>query len=327
MTDIAANAYPLGYQEIRNIAMVTNPKAGHGAAQKAAEVAGKAFADAGVGVINVQGSNPEQARKLMREVISDARIDALVVVGGDGMVNLALQEQAETGLPLGIIPAGTGNDHAREYNLPIDDPVAAAQVVIDGFYVGTDLGRITEHDGIGRDSQPTDKQHWFGTVMCSGFDSLVSDRVNVMSWPHGKNRYNLAIVREFLRFHSLPFVIELDDGTVLDEPITLAAFGNTKSYGGGMKICPNANHADGLLDITVIGRAGRARAAMAFGGVYRGKHIERPEVTTYRTRRATVRYVGPPREMNAYADGDFMAPLPVTVEVVQAAGKYLVPRP
>ncbi|WP_018023588.1 diacylglycerol kinase [Corynebacterium ulceribovis] len=327
MTETSARAYPLGYQAIRNIAMVTNPKAGHGIAQKAAETAAATFADAGVGVINVQGSSSEQSRSLIREVIADERIDALVVVGGDGMVNLALQEQAQTGLPLGIIPAGTGNDHAREYNLPIGDAAAAAKVVIDGFYVGTDLGRISEHDGAGPASSPTGTQHWFGTVMCSGFDSLVSDRVNSMRWPHGKNRYNVAIVREFFRFHSLPFVIELDDGRVLDGPITLAAFGNTKSYGGGMKMCPNADHADGLLDITVIGRASRRRAALAFAGVFKGTHIKEPEVSTYRAKSATVRYVGPPRTMNAYADGDFMAPLPVTVEVVQAAGKYLVPRP
>lgn len=310
--------YPLGNTKIETLALVTNPHAGHGASQAASRKASRVFADRGIDVIALQGSNPDDARKLIREVISDGRIDALAVCGGDGMINLALQEQAGTGIPLGIVPAGTGNDHGREYNLPRDDAKEAANVIADGFWTTTDLGRITDVQG---------NQKWFGTIMCAGFDSIVSDRVNQMSWPHGRNRYNLAIVREFLAFHSLPFRITLDDERVLDDPITLAAFGNTRSYGGGMKICPTANHSDGLLDITVIGKGSRFKAAMAFKSVFDGTLEEFEEVSTYRCRKAHVEYTGPARPMNAYADGDFMFPMPVTVEVVPSVGKYIVPRP
>lgn len=310
--------YPLGTTEIRTLALVTNPHAGHGASQLASNRASRVFADCGIDVIALQGSNPEDARKLIREVIADGRIDALAVCGGDGMINLALQEQAQTGIPLGIIPAGTGNDHGREYNLPRDDAKEAASVIADGFWTTTDLGRITDSNG---------NQRWFGTIMCAGFDSIVSDRVNQMKWPHGRNRYNLAIVREFLAFHSLPFRITLDDDQVLEDPITLAAFGNTRSYGGGMKICPQADHSDGVMDITVIGKASRLKAALAFKSVFDGTVDQVDEVRTYRAKKAHVEYIGPTREMNAYADGDLMFPMPVTVEIVPAAGRYIVPRP
>lgn len=310
--------YPLGRTDIRTIALVTNPHAGHGASQLASNRASRVFAELGIDVVALQGNSPADARRLIRKTLEVGRIDAVVACGGDGMINLALQEQAQTGIPLGIIPAGTGNDHAREYNLPRDDVEAAAQVIAEGFWTTTDLGRITAEDG---------ESAWFGTIMCAGFDSIVSDRVNQMSWPHGRNRYNLAIVREFLAFHSLPFRITLDDDRVLDGPITLAAFGNTRSYGGGMKICAHADHSDGILDVTVIGHASRGRAALAFKSVFDGTLDEIEEVTTHRCRKAHVEYTGPARPMNAYADGDFMFPLPVTVDVVPAAGRYIVPRP
>ncbi|WP_295624074.1 diacylglycerol kinase [uncultured Corynebacterium sp.] len=308
--------YPMGWTNVEAVAVVTNPRAGRGRAAHAAERAMARLNERGVSVVAVQGRDAESSSALLAEFAADERVDALVVVGGDGMINLALQVQAGTGLPLGIIPAGTGDDHGREYHLP-GSPEAAADVVADGFFITTDLGRITTDDGESR---------WFGTVMCSGFDSLVSDRVNRMTWPAGRNRYNLAIVAEFLNFHASPFRITLDDGTVLDEPVTLAAFGNTRSYGGGMKICPDADHADGLLDVTVIGRTSRTKAAMAFSKVYTGEHVDLDEVTVHRTPKARVEFLGVGGH-NAYADGDRMATLPVTVEAVPAVGCFLVPRP
>lgn len=310
-----AARYPVGTEEIGRIALLTNPAAGHGASTHATERAMRRFQELGVEVIAMQGVDPDDARKMCRVAIEDDRLDALVVCGGDGMVRLALQEQAGSGKPLGIIPAGTGNDHAREYRLPRDSAERAAEVVAAGFTTTTDLGLVTDSQG---------GEHWFGTVMCAGFDSLVSDRVNRMTWPHGRNRYNLAIVVEFLNFHSLPFRIVLDDGAeVIDRPITMAAFGNTRSYGGGMNVCPDADHADGLLDLTIVERTGRIKAAMSFGRIFKGTHTELPEVSTYRARRAVVESEG----INAYSDGDLVAPLPVTVEAVPAVGRYIVPRP
>ncbi|HNM85187.1 MAG TPA: diacylglycerol kinase, partial [Mycobacterium sp.] len=204
--------------------------AGHGNAPHATERAVAQFQRRGVDVVGIVGTDADHARRLIDEALAHGT-DALVVVGGDGVISLALQALAQGDVPLGIIPAGTGNDHAREYRLPTSDPEAAADIVVDGCVETVDLGRI---DGNGA-------HKWFGTVMAAGFDSLVSDRVNRMSWPHGRMRYNLAMVAEISKLRLLPFRLSFDGADEVEMPLTLAAFGNTRSYGGGMLICPNAD--------------------------------------------------------------------------------------
>ena len=88
--------------------------------------------------------------------------------------------------------------------------------------------------------------------MAAGFDSLVTDRTNRMRWPHGRMRYNVAMVAELSQLRLLPFRLAFDGGETIVADLTLAAFGNTKSYGGGMLICPDADHSDGQLDITMV---------------------------------------------------------------------------
>ena len=189
------------------------------------------------------------------------------------MIADALQALAGTDIPLGIVPAGTGNDHAREFGLPTSDPVAAADVIADGWTETIDLGRI-------RDSKGATK--WFGTVAATGFDSLVTDRANRMRWPRGRMRYNLAMLAELSQLRLLPFRLVLDGRDEIVTDLTLAAFGNTRSYGGGMLICPNADPTDGQLDITMVHSASRTRLIRLFPTVYKGTHVNLDEVKTAR---------------------------------------------
>ncbi len=141
------------------VTVLTNPASGHGSASHATERAVAQFYRRGVDVVAIAGTDAEHARRLVEGAL-ERDMDALVVVGGDGIVSLALQVLARTDVPLGIIPAGTGNDHAREFRIPTADPEAAANVVVDGFSETVDLGRISGADGTDR---------WFGTVMAAGF--------------------------------------------------------------------------------------------------------------------------------------------------------------
>lgn len=297
------------------VTMLTNPASGHGSAPHAAERAVAQFNQRGVDVVAIAGTDAEHARTLV-EAALERGMDALVVVGGDGIISLALQVLAQTDVPLGIIPAGTGNDHAREFKIPTRDPEAAADVVVDGLVEGTgqtiDLGRIRGTDG-------TDK--WFGTVMAAGFDSLVTDRTNRMRWPHGRMRYNLAMLAELSKLRLLPFRLSFDGEEVTTE-LTLAAFGNTRSYGGGMLICPDADPTDGQLDVTMVASASRTRLIRLFPTVFRGTHVHLDEVRTARAKSITVDSPG----INAYADGEYMCPLPVEVSAVPGALKILTPR-
>lgn len=297
------------------VTMLTNPASGHGSAPHAAERAVAQFHRRGVDVVAIAGTDAEHARKLVVGAL-ERGMDALVVVGGDGIISLALQVIAQTDIPLGIIPAGTGNDHAREFRIPTRDPEAAADVVVDGMVDRTaksiDLGRIRGADG-------TEK--WFGTVMAAGFDSLVTDRTNRMRWPHGRMRYNLAMVAELSKLRLLPFRLSFDGEEVSTE-LTLAAFGNTRSYGGGMRICPDADPTDGQLDVTMVASASRTRLIRLFPTVFKGTHVNLDEVRTARAKTITVDSPG----INAYADGEYMCPLPVEVSAVPGALKILTPK-
>ncbi|WP_066897779.1 diacylglycerol kinase [Mycolicibacterium houstonense] len=297
---------------MNQVTVLTNPLSGHGNAPHAAERAVAQLQRRGIDVCAIVGTDAAHARRLVDDAL-DRGTDALVVVGGDGVISLALQALATGDVPLGIVPAGTGNDHAREYRLPTGDPEAAADVIADGRTETVDLGRIEDASGAVK---------WFGTVMAAGFDSLVSDRTNRMRWPHGRMRYNVAMLAEISKLRLLPFRLTFDDEPEIRTDLTLAAFGNTRSYGGGMLICPGADHADGLLDVTMITSASRTRLIRLFPTVFKGTHVNLDEVTTKRARTVHVECPG----INAYADGDFALPLPVTVSAVPGALRILVPR-
>ena len=299
--------------EVGRVTLLTNPMAGHGNAPHAAERAVARFQERGVDVTEIVGRDAQHARDLVEGAINNGT-DALVVAGGDGVISLALQALAHSDIPLGIIPAGTGNDHAREYGIPVGDPAAAADVIVAGHTETIDLGLIRASD---------DTTTWFGTVAATGFDSLVSDRVNRMRWPHGRMRYNLAIVAELSQLRPLPFRLVLDGDREIVTDLTLAAFGNTRSYGGGMLICPDAGHGDGLLDITMVSSGSRLKLVRLFPTIFTGTHVELDEVTTAQARKIWVECPA----INAYADGEYACPLPAEISAVPGALTIFRPAP
>ncbi len=298
-------------REISKVTALTNPLSGHGTAIHAAQAAIARLHARGIEVVEIIGDDAEDARHLAAAAL-ERGTDALVATGGDGVISNALQVLAGTDVPLGIIPAGTGNDHAREFGIPTKDPEAAADIVADGWTQTIDLGRI-------RDAKGVDK--WFGTVAATGFDSLVTDRANRMSWPHGRLRYYVAMLAELSQLRMLPFRLVLDGTKEIDADITLAAFGNTRSYGGGLLVCPNADYTDGLLDITMAHSGSRTKLIRLFPTVLKGTHVERDEVTTARAKTIHVECPG----INVYADGDFACPLPAELSAVPGALQILRP--
>ncbi|KBZ60601.1 diacylglycerol kinase [Mycobacterium colombiense] len=298
-------------REIGKVIALTNPVSGHGAAVHAAQLAIAWLHRRGVEVVEIIGDDAQDARHLVGAALEKGT-DAVMVTGGDGVVSNALQVLAGTDVPLGIIPAGTGNDHAREFGIPTKDAEAAADIVADGCTESIDLGLI-------RDSGGAEK--WFGTVAATGFDSLVTDRANRMSWPHGRLRYYVAMLAELSQLRLLPFRMVLDGGKELDADITLAAFGNTRSYGGGLQICPGADHTDGLLDITMVHEASRTKLIRLFPTVMKGTHINLDEVSTARARSIHVECPA----INVYADGDFACALPAEISAVAGALRILRP--
>lgn len=286
------------------ITVLTNPTAGNGRAARVSEVVVARLRERGSRVVTIEGRTPGDALESTKRAVR-AGTDALVAVGGDGLVNLALQAVATTTTPLAVAPAGTGNDFARLLGVPLGDPAAAADIVGVGRIRTMDLGRV---DG-----------RWFATVLSSGFDSLVTERANRLRWPRGPLRYNIAMLLELSRFRPIPYRLELDDLS-FDVDATLVTVGNGPTYGGGMAICPGARADDGLLDVTVVRASSRTRLVRLFPTLYKGTHISLPEVDTYRATRVTLTAPG----MVAYADGERFPPLPVCAEVVPHAVNVLV---
>jgi diacylglycerol kinase (ATP) len=285
-----------------NLALLVNPTAGKGRAANVVAAVTERLRVAGSNVAILVGTDAAHAQDLARQAMSDG-VDAIVALGGDGMVHLALNVVAGTGTPLGIIPAGTGNDLANTLGLPSKDPVAAAGVLVDKLATG---GRPMDAVKVG------DK--WFGCVLGAGFDSRVNDRANRMSWPRGRMRYNLAIAAELRVFKPLPFVLELD-GDRWETEAMLVAVGNAKSYGAGMKVTPDAEVDDGLLDVQVLGPVSKPEFLRTFPKVFKGTHVNHPQVTI---RRAKVVSLASPG-VTAYADGEYLADLPITCVTVHGA--------
>ncbi len=233
---------------------------------------------------------------------------ALIAIGGDGTVHTALQAVAGTGVPFGMVPAGTGNDFAVEMGVPAD-PLAAADAIASALAAGrtraVDLARLTTADG---------RTRWFGAVLGAGFDAVVNERANRMRYPRGPRRYDVAVLLELARLRPRRYTIELD-GVAQTVDAVLVAVGNTASYGGGMRICPAADATDGLLDVVIAGTVGRVTLMKIKPRVYVGSHVTHPLVTSHHARTVRLDAEG----ITAYADGERTFPLPVTVTSVPGA--------
>jgi diacylglycerol kinase (ATP) len=283
------------------VAVLANPTAGRGRHRGLLPALVEQLAAGGYPVRLLEAGTGEEAEAACRAAVAGG-VAALVAVGGDGTVHRALQAVAGTGVPLGIIPAGTGNDLAVEVGLPAG-PRAAAQVLAEALRAGrtrrVDLARLVGAD---------DAVRWYGAVLAAGFDAIVNERANRMRWPRGDLRYDIAIMAELVRLRPRRYTLRLD-GAAQEVDAVLLAVGNGASYGGGMRICPTADLTDGLLDVVVAGRVGRIEFARIKPRVYRGTHVEHRLVTQFRAAKVEIEADG----ITTYADGERCCPLPVTV--------------
>jgi diacylglycerol kinase family enzyme len=151
-------------------------------------------------------------------------------------------------------------------------------------------------------------------VLCCGFDSAVSDRVNRLTWPRGRSRYDVAILAELARMRPREVTLVLD-GEPMTVPVTLVAVGNTRWYGGGLKVCPGADPTDGLFDVTVVGPMTRLELVRSRPRLTDGTHVDNPTVSVHRAARVELTSPG----VTTWADGEPVAPLPAVAECIAGA--------
>jgi len=287
------------------IGLVVNPTAGRGRGGRMGAEAAAGLRAAGLDVHDLSADSAAAAADRARAAMADGAIDALVVAGGDGMAHLGANICAGTGVPLGIIATGTGNDIARELGMPVQDPAASVALVARGRTRTVDAARHTGEDG---------RSRWFVGVLAAGFDAVVNERANRWRWPKGQMRYNLAMLRELPVFRPIRYRLEVD-GVRHDTAAMLVAIGNGPAYGGGMKVVPTAVFDDGLADVLVLHELGIPTFLRVFPTVFTGAHVDHPSVEVIRGRHIHIEADG----IVGYADGERFAPLPLHIEVVPGA--------
>jgi diacylglycerol kinase (ATP) len=294
-----------------DIAVLANPTAGRGRHRDLLSGVLDRLATAGRPVRVLEAATAEDAEKAAHRAVAEG-VAALVAVGGDGTVHLGLQAVAGRATPFGVIPAGTGNDFATCTGVPPHPFLAAdaaAAALRAGRHTAIDLGRIAGADG---------EVHWFGAVLAAGFDAIVNERANRMRWPRGPRRYDLAIALEMARLRPRRYSLDLDGVDRSFEGV-LVAIGNCESYGGGMRIVPGADPADGMLDVVVAATLGRGALVRLKPRLRRGTHVTDPRVTTYRARKVRIHA----ETIIGYADGERIGPLPLEVSCVPGAVRLL----
>jgi diacylglycerol kinase (ATP) len=285
-------------------ALLVSPAAGRGVAARIAGTVAQRLRGSVDRLDTLVADSASGSAALAKDAVA-AGVDVLVVLGGDGLAHTAVQACAGSPTALAVIPAGTGNDLARALAVPAD-PLAATLLTADAL-----RGARTRRIDLGRVAGGS----WFATVLCAGFDSAVSERVNTLRWPAGPRRYDVAIVTELTRLKAKPLVVETDD-TTLRLDATMVSVGNSRFYGGGIPICPDAELDDGLFDVTVVGATHRRDLLRILPRLRTGRHVEHPSVTTLRAR--SVRLSGL-NHWVAYADGERQARLPLTIRCQPAA--------
>jgi len=276
--------------------------------------------------------------------------DVILLFGGDGTIHRHLGQLVRLGLPVLVVPAGSGNDFAGSLGLRrVRDSLAAWRRFCGGEAQvrSIDLGVIFAMESAG--GAPFDKlragsstiaqgrsaphePRYFCCVAGVGLDGEVSRRANRLPrWLRGHGGYVLSLAPTIFTFAPLPMKIltpreghEVDSRGVWitrsDQPTLLAAFANTPLYGGGMKIAPRAKMDDGLLDVCIVGGVDPFKLFCMFPTIYSGGHLSIKEVEYFQATRVRVETEYP---LDVYADGEFVCRTPVEVGVEHAALKVV----
>ncbi|MFC7878431.1 diacylglycerol/lipid kinase family protein [Isoptericola sp. NPDC057391] len=335
-----------------------NPTAGKGRAAYAGEGVLAGLRRAGHDVVDLTGADADAALARARAAVdgtvgpgtSHGPVDALVVVGGDGMVHLGAQAVAGTDVPLGIVPVGTGNDFAATLGLPVRDPAAAGAALCRALEAGA-AGRRAVDAALVTGPGLAGGPRWVAGAVSGGLDAAVNARANLLRHPRGSARYTVAAALELVRYRPWSYRLTfdgVDDRPAADGSATLrlrpgpagaatwtgraalVTAANGPQIGGGIRVAPAASLDDGLLDVLVATDLSRAGAVAVFPSMFTGGHVRRRKVHVVRARAVTIEpgpdaWVAGERPLPvAHADGERLGTLPLRVEARARALQVLV---
>ncbi|HVG24542.1 MAG TPA: diacylglycerol kinase family protein [Thermoanaerobaculia bacterium] len=288
-----------------HLKLIYNPAAGRGRARRHVRDVEELLRARGARVDCEPSTSPDDLVRIAAES-SRAGYDRVVVCGGDGTLNLAVREFDLARGTLALIPSGSGDDFAKVTGVPRDIRGAVDNVL---------QGRVAELD-----VAHANGLRYLG-VAGLGFDSEVADYANRhVKFLRGSAVYLYAILRVLPKFTPRRVHIRTDDGT-RDEQIMFAAVGNTRQYGGGIRITPDARPDDGLLDLCIVHRTTRVELLKTLPKAYSGAHVKSPFVEMGRGREYHFESEQP---MAVYADGEPLTRTPVTFGVCGEKLRFVV---
>ena len=306
------------------LTLVVNPSAGGGRARRLLPkvTSGLLTGRPGASLRVFQTSTYAEARlrcitavEQARPATGDRMGDSLLVMGGDGMMHLGLNACATSAVPLGLIPAGTGNDFCRGVGTPTS-AAAGVRAIVAGHTKRIDLMSATGRLAGGAEHR------WVGSIVSTGYDGRVNYRTNQLRWSFGGLAYAWSALAELSRFDPLPYRL-LIDGEKRTQTAMFVAVGNAGWFGGGMQACPEADVTDGLLDLTVIHPVSRATLLRLLPAIYTGRFVRDPAVEMLRAREVVVDGDG----LYAMADGEELGPVPLTLKAVGDCLTIYAPEP
>ena len=291
---------------MKPIGVIVNPKANRGRGKQSGEEVFAELAKRGIAAINLSGPDAKSALEKGQLAISEQDLSGIVAVGGDGTAQLAVNLCVPNQLPLGLIPAGSGNDQARELEVPRNSITDAVNHLVQHLESPrrVDVMRVKTNT----------REFWSLGSISAGFDALCAQRANGLRWPKGPNSYVAAMLLELPKFNPIEYHLDVD-GEKRSLRAMLCGVANVKNFGGGMKISPESEITDGELEVFILHEVSRRRLLRIFPTVYEGKHLDFPEVEIFKARSVSIANDSFPMT----CDGELIGPAPFSAEVHQGA--------
>ncbi|MCU1458870.1 MAG: diacylglycerol kinase catalytic region [Actinomycetia bacterium] len=297
---------------------IVNPAAGRGRTRKLLPELHAACAASALDIDLQVPTSAEHGHTLARQAFAAGR--GVLACGGDGTVGELAGIAAETDGLLALVPSGSGNDFARHLGFDVGNPLDSFAVLEAGRIARVDLGRAWAG---GR--SPHEAPTWFCTVASTGFDAAANEWANGVQRLRGTTLYIVAMLRTLATYKPRRFLLTVDGEAHMIES-WLVAVGNSRSYGGGMRVTPNAALDDGMLDVIAVGPVSRARFLRTFPQVFKGGHVDRDEVQTWRGRLVEIESIEAGEgALELYASGDSAGALPARLEGTRGALRMVVP--
>jgi YegS/Rv2252/BmrU family lipid kinase len=287
------------------LALLVNPSAAHGRALKLLPAV-EATLDARRAPFRVVRTRSLEDG-VERALLAAGAGELPVVLSGDGLIGAIGGALAGGETPLGILPAGRGNDLARTLGIPTE-PAAAVAALLDGRVERIDVGEANGKRFLG--------------IASAGLDSEANRLANETRLLRGNLVYAYAGFRSLVAWKPARFTIGVGEERIRMTGYSVAA-ANNSTFGGGMRLAPDADLRDGEFDVVAIVEHSRWKYAANLHKVFSGRHVEMDEVRVFRTPRLEL---SASRPFAVYADGEHLTDLPATLRVLPRALSVVVPR-